>query len=328
MDKAYVNGRRVLYGDSLKQKRHYEFVITNPPYLNINKADDRTKDLYLRGSGFEDLYQVSLNSILDSEEGIVIVPINFLSAENSAKIRKIFFAKFKILEMNYFKHQVFPDTTYNVIAFYYKKNGTEDEFAIKTHVYPDGRDVKVNLEKKFDWAIAGRLLKPINQVDNHLGVRRLVESDIQPGRFTIQAAYNHVKNKRKYHVGAELKKIVDSNIILLKAIDSGSEKGKIALEDIRRHGVDCLISKPTSRHMIYLVFESRRLSLREQRRIIDLFNKEINRLRDDQFSLFLTNYRDKDRKRISFDFAYKFINYLYFFKILGKAPPGRQALFA
>jgi len=59
-----------------------------------------------------------------------------------------------------------------------------------------------------------------------------------------------------------------------------------------------------------------------------LFNKEINRLRDDQFSLFLTNYRDKDRKRISFDFAYKFINYLYFFKILGKAPPGRQALFA
>jgi len=29
-------------------------------------------------------------------------------------------------------------------------------------------------------------------------------------------------------------------------------------------------------------------------------------------SLFLTNYRDKDRKRISFYFVYKFINYLYF----------------
>lgn len=328
VDRNYVDGKRVFYGDSLKQKRSYKFILTNPPYLNVNKANQKTKDLYLRGSGFEDLYQAALNSILDSEEGIVIVPINFLSAENSAKIRKIFFSKFKIPEMNYFKQPVFPDTTYNVIAFYYRQKGTEDSFTIRTHVYPENESIKVELEKRFDWAIGGRILKPISEVDNFLGVRRLVEDDIQPGRFVVRAAYNHVKEKREYRVNSAVKRKIKSNIILLKAIDSGSEEGKIALEDIRRYKVDCLVSKPTSRHMVYLVFEYKQPSISEQKRIIELFNKEINRLRGDQFSLFLTNYRDKNRKRISFDFVYKFINYLYFYKILGKAPGGAQSLFA
>ena len=72
-------------------------------------------------SQFEDLYQLSIKSILDSEEGILIVPLNFLSAKNSNKIRHIFFDKFKIISLNIFKEQVFKDTTYNVISFYYKK---------------------------------------------------------------------------------------------------------------------------------------------------------------------------------------------------------------
>ena len=97
----------------------------------------------------------------------------------------------------------------------------------------------------------------------------------------------------------------------MKAIDSGSEEGRIALKDIREYKVDCLVSKETSRHMIYLMLESE-ISISEQKKIIDSFNREINKLREDYLSLFLTNYRDKDRKRISFDFVYKFINYLYY----------------
>ena len=62
--------------------------------------------------------------------------------------------------------------------------------------------------------------------------------------------------------------------------------------------------------MIYLVFD-KKISLKQQEKLVEIFNLEINKLRDDYLSLFLTNYRDNDRKRIGFDFVYKFINYLY-----------------
>ncbi len=220
--------------------------------------------------------------------------------------------------MNYFKEQVFPDTTYNVIAFYYKKkeNYFEDKFLIETHIYPDNKIINIELKKDFDWIIGGALVKEIEEKDNILGIYRLTENTISKykGDFKIGAAYNHTNTKINIGVSSDIHELIKSNIILLKAIDSGTEKGKIALEDIRKYGVDCLISKQSSRHMIYLVFK-KPISIAEQERIIKLFNKEINELRDVYSSLFLTNYRDNNRKRISFDFAYKFINYLYFNKM-------------
>ena len=71
-----------------------------------------------------------------------------------------------------------------------------------------------------------------------------------------------------------------------------------------------MVSKATSRHMVFLVF-GKPIPIKQQISIIQLFNEQINALRSKYMSLFLTNYRDKDRKRIGFDFAYKFINFLY-----------------
>jgi len=117
---------------------------------------------------------------------------------------------------------------------------------------------------------------------------------------------------------------LNSNILLLKAIDSGTEKGKIAIENINDYNVKCLISKESSRHMVQLVFD-KRISVEEQKLMMDLFNKKINQLRQDYLSLFLTNYRDNDRKRISFDFVYKLINHLYLNDILKQK---QESLFA
>lgn len=130
-------------------------------------------------------------------------------------------------------------------------------------------------------------------------------------------AYNHIENILSAKVSPDLYKLIKSNIIFLKAIDSGTEKGKIALENIKKRNIDCLVSKESSRHMIHLIFR-KKISIPEQEKIILLFNKEINRLRDNYLSLFLTNYRDNDRKRISFDFVYKFINYLYIKNLFNK----------
>lgn len=315
VDKRLVNNKTIFCNDSTLNPKKYKFVLTNPPYLNINKANNVIKGKYFNRKGYEDLYQISLSSLENSEEGIVIVPINFLSAENSQKIRDFFFSKFKIIEMNYFKQQVFPDTTYNVIAFYYKKkiNPLEDSFSIKTHIYPENKMVNINLKKIFHWAIGGELLNIIWSQQNILGVRRLTEKDLKDkkGPIKIRAAYNHIKDLLEIRVSKEMYDMLHSNVILLKAIDSGSEDGKLALENIKDYGVECLISKESSRHMIYLIFD-KPLKVGEQKRIIELFNKEINKLRETHLSLFLTNYRDKDRKRVSFDFVYKFINYLYF----------------
>ena len=315
VDSRYADNKNILKNDSINNIKKYNFVITNPPYLNVNKANQEIKEKYFKKFNFEDLYQISLNSIMDSEEGIVIIPINFLSAQNSKKIRDIFFSKFKITEMNYFKQQVFPDTTYNVIAFYYRKkdNLFDDKFTIKTHIYPEGKKVNIELRKNHDWSIGGEVFKSIKNQKNILGIKRLTEKNIadEKGNIKISAAYNHVKNRKEFAVSKDIYNIIKSNIILLKAIDSGSEGGKIALENIRKYGVDCLVSKESSRHMIYLTLENK-ISIAEQEKIIVSFNEEINKLRENYLSLFLTNYRDKDRKRIGFDFVYKFINYLYF----------------
>jgi len=88
---------------------------------------------------------------------------------------------------------------------------------------------------------------------------------------------------------------IKKNIVILKAIDSGSEQGKICLEDIRKYNLDALISIKTSRHQIQLLFPET-VSVREQEKLIELFNGEMKEM---------TNYRDKGRKRISFWFAYR-----------------------
>lgn len=313
VDGKYVKDQ-IFLNDSILNPQKYKFVLTNPPYLNINKASIEFKNKYFKNSGYEDLYQISLDSILSSEEGIIIVPINFLSAENSRKIRNKFFNKFMISEMNYFTDQVFEDTTYNVIAAYYRKkiNYFEDKFIIHTHIYPQNKIIDIELKRDFGWTINGSFLNIVNNQRNTLGIYRLTEKDVieNPGNIKVPAAYNHIKNNIYITISEKLYNLIKENIILLKAIDTGTEEGKICLQNIKNYNIDCLVSKESSRHMIYFIFENK-ISISEQEKIIEIFNKKINEMRNKYSSLFLTNYRDNDRKRISFDFVYKFINYIY-----------------
>jgi len=328
IDQSYIDGESVLYGDSLLEERSYEFVLTNPPYLNINKADEILKERYFRKFDFEDLYQISLFSIMKSDEGIVIVPVNFLSAENSAKLRKLFFNKFKIVQMNYFRHQVFPDTTYNVIAFYYRKkeNIGEDFFEISTKIYPEQQDVKIKLEQRYNWTIGGNFLEKIRKQSNLLGIYRLLEEHIKDGPYEISVAFNHLKDRKQICVDEQTIDIIKKNILFLKAIDTGTEEGKICMENIKDYGIEALVSKTTSRNQIYLIFKNQ-IAIEEQKKLIALFNEKINEMRQKYLSLFMTNFRDNDRKRISFDFAYKLLNYLYYTELKGEKIARQSELF-
>ncbi len=311
-DKNYVDGKKVFYGDSINSSRKYGFVLTNPPYLHKNKADKKTKDNFFSGahSFFEDLYQVSIYSILNSEEGILIVPLNFLCAENSKKIRNLFFERFKIVKLNVFLQQVFNDTTYNVVSFYYKKKPiNENKNEISAYIFPGKEQIKFVVEKGFGWQLGGNFVNQIKNTKNNLEISRLTEDFLESGSYEARMALQNVKEIRNYNIHKNVKNTLERNILFLRAIDSKNGK-KIQLEDIRKYDILGLVGKNTSRNMAHIIF-GREILVEEQERLMREFNQELNRNRKKYFSFFLTNFRDNGRKRISFDFTYKFLNYLY-----------------
>jgi hypothetical protein len=314
-DQGLVDDKKVFLNDSINSPKKYKFVCTNPPYLHKNKASQEVKEKLFSGvhSKFEDLYQVSIYSLLNCEEGIIIIPLNFLCAENSSKIRKLFFEKFEIIKLNIFSEQVFEDTTYNVIAFYFrKKKNKSQKNIIDTTIYPEGKKMQLILEEKYDWQFGGDFIGKIKEAGNDLGIFRLTEDFMKSGEYEIEIALQNIKEKKLLRISDDIKKLLEKNILFLRAIDSKNGK-KIQLEDIRKYNVAGLVGKNTSRNMAHLIFK-KEIPVEEQIELMKEFNQELSRKRSKYLSFFLTNFRDNNRKRISFDLAYKFLNLIYYEK--------------
>lgn len=315
IDESKVDNQTIFYNDSLKNPITYDFVLTNPPYLYQNKLREK---FGLKESVHTDLYQLSLEKIMDSNEGIVIVPINFFSSENAKYIRMLFLDRFNIVSAKYFTEQVFEDTTYNVIVFHYiRKRNYNSEQTFTLSIQPKNENKEITIYQDYNWQIGGEFLAKINENGNRLRIGRLEESDLQKGEIKIRTAYNHLNTHRDFFVDRQTYNLVRRNIILLKAIDTGTKGGEICLEDIRDYGIDAFVSIKTSRNQIGLIF-SDEITLSEQEKLIPLFNKVLNEKRNEYESLFMTNFRDKGRKRISFDFAYNLLNFIYFNNIKNK----------
>ena len=311
-DKKYVDNRNVRNNDSINSPQKYKFVCTNPPYLHKNKADQKTKERFFFGthSSFEDLYQVSIFSILNCDEGILIVPLNFLCAENSQKIRNLFFDKFEIAKLNIFSERVFEDTTYNVISFYFRrKKENLEKNKIPATIFPEKKKIIFIVERKYNWQFGGDFINRIKNTQNHLGIFRLTEDYLKSGEYEVELAFQNIKDKKSLRISKDIKKLIEKNILFLRAIDSKNGK-KIQLEDIRKYGVTGLVGKNTSRNMAHLIFKEE-IPINDQIELMKRFNEELNRGRSKYLSFFLTNFRDNNRKRISFKLAYKFLNYIY-----------------
>lgn len=314
-DRNLVDDKKVFLNDSINSPKKYKFVCTNPPYLHKNKASQKVKEKFFAGdhSKFEDLYQVSIFSLLNCEEGIVVVPLNFLCAENSSKIRKLFFDKFEIIKLNIFSEQVFEDTTYNVISFYFRKKRKDSKKnTINATIYPEGKKVELTIEEKYGWQFGGDFICKIKSTKNNLGIFRLTEDFLKSGEYEIEVALQNIKEKKLLRISDDIKKLLEKNILFLRAIDSKNGK-KIRLEDIREYKVAGLVGKNTSRNMAHLIFREE-ITIDEQMDLMEKFNQELTRKRSKYLSFFLTNFRDNNRKRISFDLVYKFLNLIYYEK--------------
>jgi len=311
-DKKYVDDKNVFNNDSINSPQKYKFVCTNPPYLHKNKADQKTKERFFFGthSSFEDLYQVSIFSILNCDEGILIVPLNFLCAENSQKIRNLFFDKFEIAKLNIFSERVFEDTTYNVISFYFRrKKENLEKNKIPATIFPEKKKIIFIVERKYNWQFGGDFINRIKNTENHLGIFRLTEDYLRSGEYEVELAFQNIKDKKPLRISKDIKKLIEKNVLFLRAIDSKNGK-KIQLEDIRKYGVVGLVGKNTSRNMAHLIFKEE-IPINDQIELMERFNEELNRGRSKYLSFFLTNFRDNNRKRISFELAYKLLNYIY-----------------
>lgn len=253
--------------DTLFNPPSYEnkWVITNPPYLARNKNID--KKLYDKYET-DDLYKISLKTIIGCKGGIIILPVNFFSSQND-DIRELFLSRYKVEEVNVFEDRTFDDTSYTVCSFFFieknnneqkvnfifKPSNIEREFILyKNQGYRIGYDV-YSLEK------------------SNVRIKRLLKGDEEP----------------------------NSNIFL-RAVDTGGESGKISLS-IK----EPFFGKKTDRVFATIVFGIN-LSKEEQEKIVEKFNERISHYRNKYNSLLFTNYRDKGRKRISFNFAYLLIS--------------------
>lgn len=85
------------------------------------------------------------------------------------------------------------------------------------------------------------------------------------------------------------------------ALDTRNEKIRLTF------GEEPYLGKATDR--IYLTFTTKRVFTDEQQQqLVNEFNKRLTAEREKYHNLILTNYRDWNRKRISFNFAYKLLS--------------------
>ena len=96
--------------------------------------------------------------------------------------------------------------------------------------------------------------------------------------------------------------------IKLYALDTRSNRIRVEFEPNYYYG------KTTDR--VYATLTCKyALSEEEEKVLIKEFNSQIEEFRKKYYDLSMTNYRDYNRKRISFTFAYQLLSKIYFEKI-------------
>lgn len=261
--------------DTLLNPPNYKgkWVITNPPYLAKNKAKD--KKIFEKYK-VDDLYKATLLSVLDCEGGIFIIPTNFLTDERTNNIRKTFLDRFSILEMNIFTKPIFETTTYSICSFAFKRNEEpQDSQSFFINIFPDNKKINITILSEYSYRIGGDFYNEIENTKNIFS--RLIE-------------------------GQETKDFITN--IKLFALDTRKER--IRLE----YCEELFYGKQTDRSYATLTCK-KPLSKEEQLLLIDKFNKYLEDFREKYYDLSLTNYRDYNRKRIGFSFAYKLLSKIY-----------------
>ena len=267
-----------------------KFILSNMPYLARNKCVDKTAfDRYHTNDLFKCYLLSFLADPIGPTGGIVIIPGTFFLSPRDLdlRVRSELLRRYRILRVNYFEERVFADTPVTVVAFafersdqplteqfvpWYRYRGRENPIETKTfHTRAD-----------HGWIVGG----DIYQLPQSVKIGRQVS-------------------------GTPLKPNEHLTRMLLRAMDSGTEQGRINLELMDADYV--YVSKPTSRSYAMLTIMGRELSEAQQLDVCTKFNELLERKRVETWSLCLPQYRESKeyaRKRMPFELAYRMVSYL------------------
>lgn len=291
--------------DSLLDPFDYSnyYVITNPPYLARNKSKDKTIfDQY----NLNDLYKCFLTQLIHfpPKGGMIIIPLNFWSSIRSMDIdlRKNFLSIFNIDRLNIFEESVFSDTSYTICAFQFSRK--EIQFSRKEMTYT------IQIENQVNNSVKAWFLPSNVQCDFLLNAENQYTFG---GEIYTLPVNSNIKITRLTRLNEENSKNFITGLIV-KCIDDGMNESQwIRLfyteesNEIKKH--TDLTKDLTFRSYAVLVIEPA-LSKEKQQELVNRFNQFLTEKRIATRSLFLTNYRDKYRKRISFDLVYRIVGYL------------------
>ncbi len=282
--------------DTLMDPPNYigKFIVTNPPYLAKNKAKDKT---IFNKYGVDDLYKAFLKTIiLDvTEGGIIIIPLNFWCSIRKADIalRREFLRKYIVQRINIFYEQVFEDTTYTVCSLQFKKINIPlveaRKLEVEIIIFPNKEIIKTIFNSKNNYMIGGHIYK----------LSFIYEGSETRGRSIF---VNRLTSKTQNDDGI--------TSILAKCIDDADDS-KIGLS-LQTGNKYCDNTPNLSARTYCTLIINPPISDESQKILVKKFNKYLNSERMQYHSLFLTNYREGDRKRISFDLVYSIIKYIIY----------------
>lgn len=293
------------------------FHITNPPYLYlgyIRKHQETQKYLkYFKNEneGYQDLYQIAMMNDLrnEIENLIYIIPANFLfGASVSNKFRQDFLKHYKILKMIIFETKIFEYTGTNIcIGFFKKKRIPKVEPTEFTglKIKKKNRILKINysLKPNYNYRAGSEFEEFLKKYKAHnpLSVNYyLLKDEVleNKGNHEIEVldANNYANNEYKrilLYVNKDLKQKIDSNILYIRTVDSGTYDGRVGLglinEDFNVQGI--FVSSKTYRtHPIHIFLEPK-LSMEDQILMRNYFNFILESFREKLDSEFLTTYK-------------------------------------
>jgi hypothetical protein len=301
----------------LKDKENSVFHITNPPYLYlgyIRKHEETQKYLKLfegNNEGYQDLYQIAMvNDLRNQIENLIyIIPTNFLfGASVSNKFRRDFLKFYKINKMIIFETKIFEFTGTNIcIGFFKRKKVPKSEnvefMGIKFKQHNKEIKKEYILKPEFNYRAGYEFDEFLDKAQmktplivNYYLLKKTVMNNQGRNRIQVIDANNYKNNKYirlELEVNETLKKRVESNILYVRTVDTGSTDGRVGLgiiaEDFNVDGI--YVSGSTYRTHPIQIFLEPELSLNEQIMLQKYFNFILEYFRNKLDSEFLTTYK-------------------------------------
>jgi len=301
----------------LKEKDLPIFHITNPPYLYLGyiKKHHETQHYFKffmgDNNGYQDLYQIAMiNDLRNGIENLIyIIPSNFLyGASISNKFRLDFLKYYKILKMVIFETKIFEFTgTHICIGFFKAKKipKVEDlrfpgiKIKKRNQIIQKEYELKPNYKYRagyeFDAFLKRYHAKDSLKVEYYLSNKKVLEN-LGPNKIVLIDANQYKNNTYKkliLEINEDLKQKLESNILYIRTVDTGSYNGRVGLgiikEDFNANGI-YVSGKPYRTHPIQ-IFLNPQVPLEDQLLLKSYFNFILEYFRKILDSEFLTTYK-------------------------------------